>query len=152
MNWLNFGLSPLLPPLTSRCLCEVNGWGENGTSVLHCPGKWSGKWGAGSHALFSGPAALFFWPVALSFPLHPRCLNTAATYEFNRALKQADDLSLCFSLPSTPSQIHPELTSLDRQSQTYFVPHSNSICFQRCSKAVLWAKALSTALNLIFSH
>lgn len=126
---------PSPPPLTSRCLCEVNGWGENRTSVLHCPGKWAGKWGAGSHTSFSGPAALLFWPLAVSFPLDPCCLNTAAMYEFSRLLKQADDLSLCRPPPAPPS-IHPNLTSLDWQRQTYSVLHSDSICFQRLSKPV----------------
>lgn len=126
---------PSPPPLASRCLCEVNGRGENRTSVLHCPGKWAGKWGAGNHTPFSGPAALPFWPVAVALPLDPCCLNTAAMYEFSRVLKQAHDLSLCPSPPlSTPRWPHltgrAKLTQSFIQTQSAFSP-SQSLFYRR---------------------
>lgn len=52
-------------------------------------------------------------------PLDPWGLNTAAMYEFNRVLKQADDLSPCHSLFTLSN---PDLTSLDWQSQTSLGP------------------------------
>lgn len=110
---------PSPPPLASRCLYGVNGRRENRTSVLHCPGKWTGKWGAENHTPFSGPGALLFFFSSVSlFPLDPCCLNTAAMYEFNRVLKQADDLSLFLVSPPVLHPPQPDLTWLAEPNLT----------------------------------
>lgn len=101
MNWLNFGLSPLLPHWPAGVCARWMAEGKIGPLFSTVPGNELENEGRGTTPLSQD----LFLLAAVSFPLRPCCLNTAGTYEFSRVLKQAADLSPCVSWP--PHSLRP---------------------------------------------
>lgn len=116
------------------------GWTGVRTGALSWEMRW--KMGGGRPRLLLGT---LFWLVGVSHPLHPGSLNTAATYEFNMMLKQAD-------LLTPPVLAHPDL---DWQNRTLSALLSNPICCQLHPEP-LWSsstafKSNHLSLNLVVS-